>query len=310
MNGCHALAAAGKGNRNGVLYRGDRVYGQRVWQLVVPQNRREHILKLAHEVGAHLGIRKTSKRIRLSFWWNGIKEDVRKFVSFCHSCQLRRRLRASDRFPITPISRATRPFEMIVTDVIGPIEPPAGPQKFRYVLCIVDSFSRFPSAYLLKDLTAKSACQALLEFFSWAGISSVVISDNGTNFNNALTKEFLKRMGCSPRFSSPNHPECQGMCERFNQTFKNMLHHAIRENGSQWHLVVPFLIWSMREVPSDLTGVPPFMCLYGFTPKGPLSILKENWAGETELPPNFGKSTSHYMRTQRKFGNCCRLCER
>lgn len=217
-------------------------------------------------------------------------------MSFCHSCQLRRRLRASDRVPITPISRATRPFEIIVTDVIGPIEPPAGPQKFKYVLCIVDSFSRFPSAYLLKDLTAKSTCQALLEFFSWAGVSSVVVSDNGTNFNNALTKEFLKRMGCSPRFSSPNHPECQGMCERFNQTFKNMLHHAIRENGSQWHLVVPFLIWSMREVPSDLTGVPPFMCLYGFTPKGPLSILKENWAGETELPPNFGKSASQYMQ--------------
>jgi len=236
-----------------VLYRGDRVYGQRVWQSVVPQNRRERVLKLAHEVGAHLGIRRTSERIRLSFWWNGIKEDVRKLVSSCHSCQLRRRLRASDRVPITPISRATRPFEMIVIDVIGPIESPAGPQKFKYVLCIVDSFFRFPSAYLLKDLTAKSACQALLEFFSWAGISSVVISDNGTNFNNALTKEFLKRMGCSPRFSSPNHPECQGMYERFNQTFKNMLHHAIRENGSQWHLVVPFLIWSMREVPSDLT---------------------------------------------------------
>ena len=113
LNGCHALAAAGKGNfvnRNGVLYRGDRVYGQRVWQSVVPQNRRERVLKLAHEVGAHLGIRRTSERIRLSFWWNGIKEDVRKLVSSCHSCQLRRRLRASDRVPITPISRASRSF--------------------------------------------------------------------------------------------------------------------------------------------------------------------------------------------------------
>ena len=94
---------------------------------------------------------------------------------------------------------------MVVIDVIGPIDPPAGPQKFKYVLCIVDSFSRFSSAYLLKDLTAKSTCQALLEFFSWTGVSSVVISDNGTNFNSALTKEFMKRMGCSPRFSSPNH---------------------------------------------------------------------------------------------------------
>jgi len=101
---------------------------------------------------------------------------------------------------------------MTVIDTIGPIEPAACPQKFKYVLCIVDSFSHFASAYLLKDLTAKSTCQALLEFFSWAGVSSVIISDNGSNFNKSLTKEFMKRMGCSPRFSSPNHPECQGMC--------------------------------------------------------------------------------------------------
>ena len=91
LAGCHALAAAGKGNfeyRNGVLYRGDRIFGQRIWQLVVPQGRREHVLKLAHETGAHLGIRKTSERMRMSFWWNGLKQDVQKFVNSCHSCQL------------------------------------------------------------------------------------------------------------------------------------------------------------------------------------------------------------------------------
>ena len=27
----------------------------------------------------------------------------------------------------------------------------------------------------------------------------------------------------------------------------------------------------------------------------PVSYLKENWAGETELPPNLGKPTSQYM---------------
>jgi len=189
---CRALAKAGKGNfvyRNGVLYRGDRIFGQRIWQLVVPTNKREQVLKLAHEQGAHLGTRKTSERIRLSFWWNGLKDDVQKYISSCHACQLRRRLRASDHVPIVPIPRATRPFEMIVIDVIGPIEPPGGPQKFKYVLCIVDSFTCFASAYLLKDLTAKSTCQALLEFFSWAGVSSVIVCDNGTNFNNSLTKE-------------------------------------------------------------------------------------------------------------------------
>jgi len=75
---------------------------------------------------------------------------------------------------------------MIVIGVIG-----HSPQKFKYVLCIVDSFSRFASAYLLRDLTAKSMFQALLEFFAWAGVSSVVISDNGTNCTSSITKDFM-----------------------------------------------------------------------------------------------------------------------
>ncbi len=70
LAGCHTLATADKGNfvyRDGVLYRGDRVFGHRIWQLVLPKGRREHVLKLAHETGAHLGIRKTSERIRCLF---------------------------------------------------------------------------------------------------------------------------------------------------------------------------------------------------------------------------------------------------
>lgn len=80
-----------------------------------------------------------------------------------------------------------------------------------------------------------------------------------------LTKAFMKQIGCSPRFSSSNHPECQGMCERYNQTFKNMLHRAERENGSQWHLVVPFLVSALREVKNEVTGVSPFMCVCVWT---------------------------------------------
>jgi len=70
----------------------------------------------------------------------------------------------------------------------------------------------------------------------------------------------------------------------------------VRMVHSGWHLIIPFLVWAMREARSELTGVSPYMCLYGFTPKGPLSILQENWAGKKELPPNFGKSASQYMQ--------------
>ena len=48
-------------------------------------------------------------------------------------------------------------------------------------------------------------------------------------------------------------------------------------------------------MPNATTGVAPYTMLYSRLPRGPLAILKESSAGETELPPNLGKSASQYM---------------
>ena len=93
-------------------------------------------------------------------------------------------------------------------------------------------------------------------------------------------------MGCSPKLNTPYHSEASDVTERWNATFKNMLHHVVRENGRAWHKCVPFLVWAYREVPNATTGVASYMMLYGRLPRGRLAILKESWAGEKELPLN------------------------
>ncbi|GFX04623.1 pro-Pol polyprotein [Trichonephila clavipes] len=110
----------------------------------------------------------------------------------------------------------------------------------------------------LKSLTAKSTCEALLEIFSRTGIPEVIVMDNATNFTASLTQEFLKILGACPRFSTPYHPEGNGLTERCNQTLKNMLHHIIRggRKKSAWAYTV--LLWAYREVPNATTGTPPF----------------------------------------------------
>jgi hypothetical protein len=139
--------------------------------------------------------------------------------------------------PIRPIERAEYPGQMLTMDVIGPIDPPAN--GFKYCLNVIYLHTRWPWSFGLRNLTAKAVCEALCEIFSQVGVCSVITSDCGTNFTAALTKEFLARMGCTPIFNSPGHPEASGLVERYNQTFKNMLHHAIRENPRQWHKCIP-----------------------------------------------------------------------
>ncbi|GBM64957.1 hypothetical protein AVEN_66142-1 [Araneus ventricosus] len=90
-------------------------------------------------------------------------------------------------------------------------------------------------------------------------------------------------MGSSPRFSTPLHPEWNGLVERFNQTLKKMLHHVILEEPRSWHTKIPFVLWAYREVPNSTTGVAPLQLLYGRKPEA-LSILKNTWmAGQEGL---------------------------
>jgi hypothetical protein len=69
-----------------------------------------------------------------------------------------------------------------------------------------------------------------------------------------------------------------------------MLHFAIRDHGSQWPKVVPIIVWAMRESSSETLGIPPYMCVFGRLPRGPLAVLRDNWLGMNDLPTNFDKS--------------------
>jgi len=78
----------------------------------------------------------------------------------------------------------------------------------------VDCFNRYPYCQPLKSLTAKAVCDALLSLWSFTGCSLHVSSDLGTNYTSQLTREFEKRIGCTPRFNSPSffHRFSRAMC--------------------------------------------------------------------------------------------------
>jgi len=165
---CWKMAKEGKGGfviLNDVLYH--KVEGQLVSQLCLPQSRRVKVLKLAHDsvFGGHMGEKKTRERIRLSFYWPGLRQSVHDDVSSCTSCQLRSCPVTLDRVPITPITRADVPFKIMNMDCIWPIEPPSA-QGHQYCLCVVDSCTRWPAVHMLKSLTAKAVCDVLLDLFA------------------------------------------------------------------------------------------------------------------------------------------------
>ncbi|GFT86342.1 retrovirus-related Pol polyprotein from transposon opus [Trichonephila clavipes] len=173
---CAELALAwkyvkeGKGNYyevDGYLFGRDKILGESIGQLVIPKCRRTEVLKLAHTsvVSSHMGPKKTIERIKYSFFWEGLRADVKKFCESCKECQLTRSVRIKDRPPITPVARPELPFQVVNMDLIGPIDPPSS-KGHTYILCLVDQHTRWEEAMLVTSLRAKVTCEALLSIFS------------------------------------------------------------------------------------------------------------------------------------------------
>src|SRR6266516_4307614 len=122
-----------------------------------------------------------------------------------------------------------------------------------------------------------------MEVFTKTSFPSTISCDNGSNFSAQLSKELYRMLGIQVRFSSPMHPESQGMVERFNQVLKKLLHHIIcSSEAKSWHLKIKYLLASYREIPNRITGLSPYQLVYGKVGRGPMSVIKHIWMREHE----------------------------
>ena len=87
-------------------------------------------------------------------------------------------------------------------------------------LLVVDYFSRYPEVIQLTSTTSKSVISSLKSIFSCHGIPSVLMSDNGPQFDSSDMKKFADTYGFNHITSSPHYPQSNGLVERTVKTIK------------------------------------------------------------------------------------------
>ncbi|GFV40634.1 retrovirus-related Pol polyprotein from transposon opus [Trichonephila clavipes] len=184
-------AKEGKGNYyevDGYLFHRDKILGESIGQLVIPKCRRTEVLRLEHTsvFSSHMGPKKTLERIEYSFFWEGLRSNVKKFCESCKECQLTRSVRIKDRSLITPMSRPELPFQVVNMDLIGPIDPLSS-KEHTYILCLVDQHTRWGEARPVTSLSAKVTREALLKIFSRTGIYLLLKREGFVEKNSAAS---------------------------------------------------------------------------------------------------------------------------
>lgn len=114
------------------------------------------------------------------------------------------------------------PFQKIAIDIAGPL--PTSNEGFRFILCVVDYFSKFPALIPLKEISSEIILEALYKrWFSILGYPYQIHSDNATYFNSELIQQVCQKLNILQTYSSPYHPKGNGLVERTIQTSKTML---------------------------------------------------------------------------------------
>ena len=254
-------------------------------QILVLKSLKKIVMGVAHDsiFGGHLGVKKTEDRIQTNFFWPGLHKNVTSFCRSCDVCQKTVARGSVPRAPLGDMPLIDQLFKKVAIDLVGPTAP-ASDKRHRYILTLVNYATRYPEAVPLKKIDTETEAEALLDMYSRVGVPKEVLSDLGTQFTSECVKEVSKLLSIRRLTTSPYHPACNGLVEKFNKTLKRMLRRLCHEQPRQWHHFINPLLFAYREARQEATGFPPFKLLYGRTIRSPLQILKDLWSEEEEVP--------------------------
>lgn len=276
-------------------------------QLVVPEPLRTKVMKIAHDsiLGGHLGIKKTLDRILSNFYWPGIQGDVTRYCQSCDVCQRTFPRGKVIKVPLNEMPIIDTPFERVAVDLVGPLYPITDKGN-RYILTVVDYSSRYPEAAALKNIDTETVAEALVEIFSRVGIPREVLSDMGTQFTSNVMKEVGRLLSFKQLVTTPYHPACNGLVEKFNGTLKSMLRKMSSERPKDWDRYLPALLFAYREVPQESTKFSPFDLVYARSVRGPMAVLKELWTKE-ENDPEVKTTYQYVLDLKERLARTCEL---
>ena len=103
----------------------------------------------------------------------------------------------------------------------------------KYILSIMDTFSRKAMIYGLNNKSAGLITSYIIDFCTNHNIPKEFSSDNGREFNNKLLDEYCNVNNIKFIHGMPFNPHSQGAIERFNYTIKKYLLKEYIINGAK-----------------------------------------------------------------------------
>ena len=227
-----------------------------------------------HSALCHPGITRTfhfvkSKNLPYSL------DDVRKMISACKVCgEIKPRFHKP---PFIPLIKATQPMERLSVDFKGPLPSRS---KHKYVLTVVDEYSRYPFAFPCSNVDAKTVIACLSQIFTLFGACGNVHSDRAKTFLSNELVSYLHSMRIATSNTSAYNPRGNGQCEKYNDIIWSAVQLALKTRNlpiSEWESVLSQVLHSIRSLLCTSTNTTPHERFLGFQRRSAVGVSVPSW---------------------------------
>jgi len=115
----------------------------------------------------------------------------------------------------------TVPMNIIHIDHFGSLQETE--QRYKHVLVIVDSFTRFTWLRAVKSTTSRETIEHLRNIFSEYGNPTTIVTDRGTAFTSKEFALFISQTLIKHRLVAVAAPCANGLVEHINRFLKSLL---------------------------------------------------------------------------------------
>ena len=288
--------------KEGVLYK--NVEGEYRPRLIVPRELRNEVLQQMHDniLSGHLGVKRTYLKTYQHCYWYQLKETVKDYIARCSICSKNKRQGKRARPPPSTIP-VGNPMDCIATDLFGPL--PKSEKGNRYILLLMDLFSKWTEILPVPDATAETCAKVILnEFIARFGCPLAIHSDQGRNYESELFQELCKILEIRKTRTSPRHPQGNGSVERFNQTLIALIRSYLKGKQNKWDENLGSLAGAYRASVHSSTGFTPNRVMLGREVRMPLDLFFPS--GKTLQLENYGEFVTNQKEELQRVGQLVR----
>ena len=163
-------------------------------------------------------------------------------------------------------------MQVVGVDIMGPL--PESENGSLYVLVASDYFTKWVEVYAIPNQEAITVAKKLTdEMFCRFSPPEQLHSDQGRQFESELMKEICKILNIRKTRTTPYHPQCDGLVERFNRTLLDMLATTVRNHPYAWEDHIRKISMAYNSSVHSSTGFTPFYLMFGREAKLPIDLM-------------------------------------